>query len=177
MHFIDLNPPARALTDSRATHRRNRCALTRARDAKTTDADLVDSLLASASIDPTPPPLPQTQLLLPRSTQLCPSMESSAVLALLSGGSIERCEWNSGLCDELCAALHDQARASSSSLEGIKDTKIDVEGRNSTGETPFLLACWSGHVQCMELLAEAGCNTAAKNDNGMNALMCGQPLA
>eukprot|EP01044_Picomonas_judraskeda_P009201 COSAG03_NODE_1105_length_4804_cov_14.592561_3_plen_748_part_00 len=145
------------------------------RDAKTTDADLVDSLLAKLAerVDrPNPsPPLPQTQLLLPRSTQLCPSMESSAVLALLSGGSIERCEWNSGLCDELCAALHDQARASSSSLEGIKDTKIDVEGRNSTGETPFLLVCWTGHVQCMQLLAEAGCDTATINNNGLNALM------
>ena len=88
------------------------------------------------------------------------------MLALLSGGSIELDRLNEELCDELCAALHDQARAPSGG-EGV----MGFEGRNSTGETPFLLVCTSGHVECMQLLAKAGCITAVTNNLGENALM------
>ena len=56
-------------------------------------------------------------------------MEGSTVLALLSGGNIEVNRLDDALCDELCAAL--RARAPSAG-EGIKD----LEGRNSTGESP-----------------------------------------
>ena len=91
-------------------------------------------------------------------------MEGSTVLALLSGGNIEVNRLDDALCDELCAAL--RARAPSAG-EGIKD----LEGRNSTGETPFLMACIMGHVECMKLLAGAGCSTAVSNNLGSNALM------
>eukprot|EP01044_Picomonas_judraskeda_P020392 COSAG03_NODE_4521_length_1524_cov_1.273684_2_plen_274_part_01 len=109
-------------------------------------------------------------------------MEASAAFALLSGGSIELDRLNDELCDELCAAL--RARAPSGG-EGVMDlskmdggsktdllvSKMDFEGRNSTGETPFLLACTRGHVECMQLLVEAGCDTAAITAYGSNALM------
>ena len=48
---------------------------------------------------------------------------------------------------------------------------MNFEGRNATGDTAFLLACNRGHVQCMQLLADAGCNTAAKDSFGHTALM------
>jgi ankyrin repeat protein len=91
-------------------------------------------------------------------------MEASVALALLSGGSIELDRLNDELSDELCAAL--RARAPSGG-EGV----TDFEGRNSTGETPFLLACTRGNVECMQLLAKAGYNTAAITTYGSNALM------
>ena len=91
-------------------------------------------------------------------------MEGSAVLALLSGGNIELSRLNDELCDDLCAAL--RARAHSGG-----DDAVDFEGRNPTGETPFLMACTTGCVEFMELLAEAGCDTAVTNNHGTNALM------
>ena len=46
-----------------------------------------------------------------------------------------------------------------------------IEGRNTMGLTAFLIACYQNHVECMKLLADAGCNTAAIDNNGTNALM------
>ena len=86
------------------------------------------------------------------------------MLALLSGGNIELNRLNDELCDDLCAAL--RARAHSGG-----DDAVDFEGRNPTGETPFLMACTTGCVEFMELLAEAGCDTAVTNNYGTNALM------
>ena len=88
------------------------------------------------------------------------------MLTLLSGGPIETNRIDDALCDELCAA-HLRARAPSGG-EGIND----LEGRNSTGETPFLTACATGRVECMKLLSGAGCNTRAINNYGSNALIC-----
>ena len=48
---------------------------------------------------------------------------------------------------------------------------MDLEGRNATGDTAFLLACNLGHAECMQLLADAGCNTAAKSSDGGTALI------
>eukprot|EP01044_Picomonas_judraskeda_P017580 COSAG03_NODE_3333_length_2075_cov_14.822278_2_plen_108_part_00 len=87
------------------------------------------------------------------------------MLALLSGGSIELDRLNDALCDELCAALRARPRSGGEDI-------VDLEGRNSMGETSFLMACTVGCVECMELLAEASCNTAVINNHGTNALMC-----
>eukprot|EP01043_Picozoa_sp_COSAG02_P073918 COSAG02_NODE_14573_length_1258_cov_2.554789_1_plen_276_part_01 len=84
------------------------------------------------------------------------------VIGMLTGSSMERAAWNRKLCDELCAAV----RAAPSPTSG----SMDFEGRNLHGDTPFLLACNQGHVDCMQLLARAGCNTGAKSSDGANAL-------
>ena len=47
----------------------------------------------------------------------------------------------------------------------------ELEATDNHGYTAFLLSCWKGRVECMHVLAEAGCNTAAKYDSGVNALM------
>ena len=48
----------------------------------------------------------------------------------------------------------------------------ELEARDSIGSTAFLLACYNGKVECVQVLAEAGCSTAVINNHGMNALMC-----
>ena len=94
-------------------------------------------------------------------------MGSSAVAALVSGGCLERQEWRRDRCDELCPFLKSCLADST-----LVDHREGFEGRNTTGDTAFLMACCTGHVECVKLLAEAGCNTAAKNNDGQNALMC-----
>jgi ankyrin repeat protein len=47
----------------------------------------------------------------------------------------------------------------------------ELEARSTNGDTAFLFACFKGHVECMKLLQEAGCNTRATNNYGANALM------
>ena len=58
---------------------------------------------------------------------------------------------------------------------------MDFEGRNSTGDTVFLMACREGNEELMRLLAKAGCDTAVANICGTNALMStcvsGEPQA
>jgi hypothetical protein len=66
-----------------------------------------------------------------------------------------------GRSDELCAAP-EKAQPSASP---------DLEGRNESGETAFLIACGRGDVERMQLLAEAGCDTAAVDSEGVTALM------
>ena len=48
----------------------------------------------------------------------------------------------------------------------------ELEARTKLGGTAFLLACHKGCVECMQVVAEAGCDTAATNNHGDNALMC-----
>eukprot|EP01043_Picozoa_sp_COSAG02_P036721 COSAG02_NODE_2708_length_8189_cov_3.908282_10_plen_76_part_01 len=76
-------------------------------------------------------------------------MGSNGVLSMLSGGSMEMGDWSSERCDELCAAVRGAPAASRSAM--------GFEGRNSDGHTAFLLACRIGHVEGMQLLADAGC--------------------
>ena len=93
------------------------------------------------------------------------------MIALLSGGApVERAEWRSECCEELCSALLRRRRAPAVVARG-RTSAMNVEGRNAMGDTAFLLACYKGHVDCMQLLAEAGCNTAAKDNDGQTALM------
>ena len=93
------------------------------------------------------------------------------MIALLSGGApVERAEWRSECCEELCSALLRRRRAPAVVARG-RTSAMNVEGRNAMGDTAFLLACYKGHVDCMQLLAEAGCNTAAKANDGSTALM------
>ena len=47
----------------------------------------------------------------------------------------------------------------------------ELEARNTDGCTAFLLACNQGHLECMRVLAEAGCNTAATDNKRVNALV------
>ena len=42
----------------------------------------------------------------------------------------------------------------------------ELEARSGDGSTAFLHACVKGSVECMEILVDAGCDTAAKNVNG-----------
>ena len=76
---------------------------------------------------------------------------------LLSAGGLER-----EACDALWTALLSSARGGH---------MMDFEECNAAGDTVFLFACANGDVDRMQMLAEAGCNTAAKNNNGSNALM------
>ena len=93
-------------------------------------------------------------------------MDNSAALAMLAGGSsMERGAWGGAQCDELCEALRGRESLPTSS------TMMELERRNTTGDTIFLLACKRGHVECMQLLAEAGCDTAATSSEGGTALM------
>ena len=97
---------------------------------------------------------------------------NDSVAAMLSGGCIERAAWYSERCDELCAALRKAVESSS---------VLNLEGRNTDGDTPFLLACNAGHVAYMGSLVAAGCDTAAKDNDGMdglmNAALSGNPAA
>ena len=93
-------------------------------------------------------------------------MDSGGVIALLSGGApVERTEWSSECCEELCALLRRRAPVAGGA------NAMDFVGRNATGDTAFLLACNVGRVECMQLLADAGCNTAAKSSDGGTALI------
>ena len=47
----------------------------------------------------------------------------------------------------------------------------ELEATNTYGNTVFLMVCYEGDTECMQLLAEAGCDTAAVNNKGVNALM------
>eukprot|EP01043_Picozoa_sp_COSAG02_P036717 COSAG02_NODE_2708_length_8189_cov_3.908282_6_plen_753_part_00 len=91
------------------------------------------------------------------------AMGSNGVLSMLSGGSMEMGDWSNERCDELCAAVRGAPAVSRSAM--------GFEGRNSDGYTAFLLACRIGHVEGMQLLADAGCNTAGSSNYGGNALM------
>ena len=62
--------------------------------------------------------------------------------------------------DELCAAP-EKARSSASPVR-----LSDLEGRNESGETAFLIACGRGDVERMQLHAEAGCNTSTVDSTG-----------
>jgi ankyrin repeat protein len=48
----------------------------------------------------------------------------------------------------------------------------ELEARDMVGFTAFLRACTKGHVQAMELLVEADCDTAVTCNGGYTALMC-----
>jgi ankyrin repeat protein len=95
-----------------------------------------------------------------------------SVADMLSGGCIERAALTSVRCDELCAALREAVETSSA---------LNLEGRNGHGDTPFLLACNAGHVANMGSLVAAGCDTAAKDNDGvdglMNTALSGNPAA
>ena len=60
-----------------------------------------------------------------------------------------------GWCDELCAVLRKAVEPEASLELGFLDS-LDV--RMAHGRTAFLCACAEGHVECMELLAQAGCD-------------------
>jgi ankyrin repeat protein len=46
----------------------------------------------------------------------------------------------------------------------------ELEARNKDGLTAFLVACSTGNVECMQLLAEAGCDTTVVRINGKSAV-------
>ena len=48
----------------------------------------------------------------------------------------------------------------------------DLEARGECGVTAFLLTCLKGSTECMQLLADAGCDTAAKSKTGKTGLIC-----
>ena len=47
----------------------------------------------------------------------------------------------------------------------------ELEAKAEDGYTAFLWACAKGNVDCIRALAEAGCDTAARNCRGMTGLM------
>ena len=47
----------------------------------------------------------------------------------------------------------------------------ELEARSNGGMTAFLWACYKGSAECMKLLVDAGCDTAAKNDKRETSLM------
>ena len=47
----------------------------------------------------------------------------------------------------------------------------ELEARDQFGYTAFLWACYQGSTECMQLLADAGCDTAATSKSGKTALM------
>ena len=57
----------------------------------------------------------------------------------------------------------------------------DLEAKEKEGLTAFLVACVKGHVDCMQLLVGAGCNTAATCNGNRSAMqilkICGQDEA
>ena len=46
-----------------------------------------------------------------------------------------------------------------------------LEAREEMEQTPFLLACGFGQVECVEVLVAAGCDTAATDDSGFTGLI------
>jgi ankyrin repeat protein len=84
--------------------------------------------------------------------------DAGGVTAFLPYVSVGRGEW----CDELCAVLRKAA----------EPERLDLEVRMANGRTAFLRACTEGHVECMELLAQVGCDTSVTDDSSANALMC-----
>ena len=53
-------------------------------------------------------------------------------------------------------------------------TKESLEARDKAGRgTAFLHACAKGHVECMELLRDAGCDTSAVRSKGCNGMFLG----
>eukprot|EP01045_Picozoa_sp_COSAG04_P027493 COSAG04_NODE_4039_length_2349_cov_1.601778_1_plen_510_part_10 len=47
----------------------------------------------------------------------------------------------------------------------------ELEARSKEGVTAFLFACWKGSAECMQLLADVGCNTAVTCNAGWTGLM------
>jgi ankyrin len=90
--------------------------------------------------------------------------DAGSAAALLPGGSMGQATW----CDELCAFL----RKAVGPREESSRISRAFEVRMAHGRTAFLRACTEGHVECMELLAQAGCDTTVMGNNGDNALMC-----
>ena len=69
----------------------------------------------------------------------------------------------------MVAAAHGDATALRAA---IKEGGCELEARDDEhGTTAFLVACHKGCVECMKLLADAGCDTAATNNIGQTALM------
>ena len=49
----------------------------------------------------------------------------------------------------------------------LKEGGFELEERDDEhGATPFLIACLKGSVECMQLLVDAGCDTAATSKTG-----------
>eukprot|EP01045_Picozoa_sp_COSAG04_P019896 COSAG04_NODE_1977_length_5094_cov_11.505105_3_plen_871_part_00 len=46
----------------------------------------------------------------------------------------------------------------------LEKSWCELEARDANGDTAFLIACCNGSAECMQLLADAGCDTAATND-------------
>eukprot|EP01047_Picozoa_sp_COSAG01_P029289 COSAG01_NODE_2003_length_8671_cov_9.134858_2_plen_1234_part_00 len=90
------------------------------------------------------------------------------IAALVDAGcdkEVRSVEGHTGLT---CAAASDSAAAVQTVLAfgavGLEDTDIN-------GFTAFLLACFTGSVECIAALAEAGCDKAARNSKGHTGLM------
>ena len=68
----------------------------------------------------------------------------------------------------VAAALRSDATAVRDTLKG----GCELEAREDEhGATAFLIVCYKGCVECMQLLADAGCDTATKNNHGQTGLM------
>ncbi len=90
-------------------------------------------------------------------------MDKTGSLAMLPGSRSLPRSITEEHCDKLCVTLRGASAA-------IRNTKVFGE-RNSEGQKMFLLACSIGHVECMQLLVDAGCNTTVTDNNGANALI------
>eukprot|EP01045_Picozoa_sp_COSAG04_P041435 COSAG04_NODE_12592_length_645_cov_0.943223_1_plen_143_part_10 len=70
----------------------------------------------------------------------------------------------------MLAAFQDDATTLRATL---KEGGCELEARDDEhGTTAFLVACLKGSVECMKLLSDAGCDTAATAKNGQTALIC-----
>jgi ankyrin repeat protein len=71
----------------------------------------------------------------------------------------------------VAAPLHDAARSGAVvALKALLDSGAAIEERNSTGETPLVVACLASQPETVALLIKSGADVASRNNRGMTSL-------
>jgi hypothetical protein len=96
----------------------------------------------------------------------CHMGHAECMRLLVAAGCITAAKSNNGTTALMHTAISGNAAAVRTALAA---GWCDLEATDSDGDTAFLLACNRGHVECMQLLVAAGCNTAAANDKRQTA--------
>lgn len=72
--------------------------------------------------------------------------------------------------NELTALMKASINGNKALVQLLIDKKVDLEARNSTGDTALMLACWNNYPEIAEMLINAGADVNAKNIKGRTAL-------
>ena len=108
--------------------------------------------------------------------QACDSGLVESMKALIAAGCITAAESNHGLTGLAATAMNGETAALQVLLDSGQDS-VNLEARSGA----FLVACYAGRLECMQVLIASGCDTAVKSSNGMTGLQLakanGQPAA